>query len=57
MKRSEIDNKYKWNTASIYTSMQAFDADFAKAGQMIKELAAKENVMCQPQKICMIHWN
>ena len=50
MKRSEIDNKYKWNTASIYTSMQAFDADFEKAGQMIKDLAAKENVMCQSAK-------
>ena len=50
MKRSEIDNKYKWNTDLIYSSMDAFNADFEKAGQMIKDLAGKENVMCHSAK-------
>ena len=50
MKRSEIENKYKWNTDLIYSSMDAFNADFEKAGQMLKDLAGKENVMCQSAK-------
>lgn len=50
MKRSEIDNKYKWNTDLIYSSMDAFNADFEKAGQMLKDLAGKENVMCHSAK-------
>ena len=50
MKRSEIENKYKWNTDLIYSSMDAFNADFEKAGQMIKDLAGKENVMCHSAK-------
>lgn len=50
MKRSEIENKYKWNTDLIYSSMDAFNADFEKAGQMLKDLAGKENVMCHSAK-------
>ena len=37
MKRSEIENKYKWNTDLIYSSMDAFNADFEKAIRVLYE--------------------
>ena len=33
--RSEIPEKYKWDMSAIYPDMAAFDADFAKAAELI----------------------
>ena len=38
MKRSEIDDKYKWNLADIYASDEDWEADFARLSGMIPSL-------------------
>ena len=45
MKRTEVATKYKWNTDLIYESLEAFQADFAKAEQEVKALGAAESEM------------
>ena len=37
-KRSEIEEKYKWNLALMYDSEEAFDKDKEKAEEEIKDL-------------------
>lgn len=38
MKRSEIDDKYKWNLADIYASDADWEADFARLSGMVPSL-------------------
>ena len=45
MKRSEVEQKYTWNTELIYPSLEAFEADFARAKSMIALLAEKKEEM------------
>ncbi|MBR2590348.1 MAG: oligoendopeptidase F [Clostridia bacterium] len=47
MKRNDIETQYKWNTDLIYSSKEAFDKDFEKAGKLIKEIAGREVLMCE----------
>ena len=45
--RSKIDEKYKWNLSEIYESDEAFEADFAKAREMIGKYPEWEGKMCE----------
>ena len=50
MKRSEVENKYLWNTDTIYASKEDFEKDFEKAQQFIAAIPKREQVMTQSAK-------
>ncbi len=51
-KRSEIDAKYKWDLTHIYADTAAWEADFARAGQLIDEFAAFDGKVAEdPRKV------
>ncbi|MBR0414009.1 MAG: oligoendopeptidase F [Clostridia bacterium] len=45
MKRNEVERRYTWNTDLIYPSLEAFEADFAKAKALITALSEKKEEM------------
>ena len=45
--RAEIPAKYKWDLTKIYPDMAAFDADYAKAKEIIDRFPAHEKTMCE----------
>ena len=36
LKRSEVDNKYKWDLSPIYSSVEEFNKDLKKLSSMIE---------------------
>ncbi len=45
--RAEIPAKYKWDLSAIYADMAAFDADFARAKELIAAFPKHRETMCQ----------
>ena len=51
-KRCEIDAKYKWDLTHIYPTVEAWEADFARIGELIKGFAAYDGkVKDDPRKV------
>ena len=45
--RAEIPEKYKWDLTKIYPNPEAFEADYAKAEELIAKFPAHEATMCK----------
>ena len=43
--RKNVDQKYKWDLSAIYPDMAAFEADYAKAEELIEQFRAHEKTM------------
>lgn len=50
MKRSEISDQYKWNMKDMYPSDQAWEEDYAKILEEIKEIAKFEGTLGESAK-------
>ena len=46
LERKEIEAKYKWDLSKIYPTEADFDADYARAEEMIRAFAQHEDKMC-----------
>ena len=46
-KRSEVEEKYTWDLTPMYADLEAYEADFAKAKEMIAEFAVYEGSLGQ----------
>ena len=52
-KRAEIPEKYKWDMTAVYADEAAFEADFAKAEQLIVAFAAHgETMLKSAEQLC-----
>lgn len=49
-KRSEIDARYKWNLDHIYTSVEAWEKDYAAIAEMVKAYAAYDGKVAENPK-------
>ncbi len=45
--RADIPAKYKWDLSAIYADRAAFDADFARAKELIADFPKHQKTMCQ----------
>lgn len=45
-KRSGIEEKYKWKLEDIYSSDEAYEADFEKVGDMATKISAMHDIIC-----------
>lgn len=53
--RADIPEKYKWDLSAIYASMEAFEADFARARELIAAIPAYEQTMSRsPEALCAL---
>lgn len=48
--RSSIDKKYKWDLSAIYSDSAAFEADYRRCEDMIKEIGRMEKTMLRSAK-------
>lgn len=53
--RADIPAKYKWDLSAIYADMDAFDADFARARDLIAKIPSYEKTMSEsPEALCAL---
>lgn len=45
--RADIPAKYKWDLSAIYPDMEAFNADYARAQELIAAFPAHQETMCK----------
>ena len=44
--REEIEDKYKWNLSSVYSSTEKLEEDYKKVKEGLKTLASKSETFC-----------
>ncbi len=52
--RSEIDKKYKWDTDSIYSTVEEWEADFAKLLPLLEPIKALKGQLNSPDKVAQV---